>query len=339
MINFPEKMNGHDFIEEVFQFQNKWIELVDNNPEAVYSDTDSAYLRTKLPFDKFENIERTVDYTQDIAKTANGYYAFFLNNQLHERMGLDPENNLMNFKSEVVATRGFFRSKKYYALLKLWDEGNFIDGGKIKKTGGQIVKADVTKITLDLLNDVYFHLVKNYEITDEISLFKKIFFELKNEYKIKLTEAIKKLDIDYFGIPKKWGIKEFKSIPTQVKGAMFYNLLFKDILRPGESFKVIQIKIKNFKKLLDLFNKKLKNKELSKYMINNEDINKKLNVISIPTITSEKEKQEMINKLNEYNIELDFDKIMDFNIDMKLIQFEDLFSDEIKIRTGYKKIK
>jgi len=329
-----EKINNYDFHSEVFDFAPLWIETVDRAEETLYSDTDSAYLKIKLPFEKFENIEKTVDYTQDIALTSNGYYGKFLNENLQDKFNLNPKYNLMDFKSEVVAVRGFFRGKKYYSLLVLWNEGTYYDQGKIKKTGGQIVKSDVTKITFDLLNEVYFNLTKNFDITTEEELYYKIFNDLKKIYSKKLELAIKNLDIEYFGIPKKWGVKEFKSLPMPVKGAMFYNLIFKDNLRPGESFIVVQVKLNNLKKILDIYNLKNKNNELSPYMINKDEINKKLNVISIPVGLNEKDKNDLLKIFKELDIELDFDTIMNFNIDMKLDQFKDLFDEEIQIRSG-----
>jgi len=95
--------NEGNFEGKIYNFEDRWIEKADKVRYSIYSDTDSSYLLIDTPFNKFENVEKTVEYTQVIAKSINNYYSHFLNKWLHERMGLDPDFNLMNFKSEVVA--------------------------------------------------------------------------------------------------------------------------------------------------------------------------------------------------------------------------------------------
>ena len=313
-------------------FQDKWIETVGFNEEIAYGDTDSLYLKVKLPFNKFESDSKTVDYSQQIAARANENYLNVLNSLLAERAGINPEYNLMNFKSEVVAYRGFFRSKKYYALAKIWDEGNFFENPKLKKTGGQILKADSTKIMYQFLEEIYDYLVLRFDIKDELELYKIVFFELPKKYKEKIEKYIQNFDIEYIGIPSKWGLKDFKTIPKQVRGAKLYNFLFEDIIRPGDSMLTVQIKVKNLKKLLQYYEEKKKQNLLSEYQLEYFDINNKLNFISIPFgIEKNKEKLKEIKKiLIDFDIELDHDLIINYNIDMKLTQFSDLFSEEIK---------
>ena len=319
---------GH-FEGKIYHFEDRWVEKADKARYSIYSDTDSAYLLVDTPFNKFNDNEKTVEYTQVVAKSINNYYAHFLNNELHERLGLDPEYNLMNFKSEVVAYRGFFRGKKYYALAKIWDEGNFLKNPKLKKTGGQIVKSDVTELSRDLMTEIYNTLVLNFEIKDINQLYRIIFRDLYKKYYDLLKKSINNFELDKFTIPKKWGAKEYKSIPTQVKGAMLYNLIFKNNVRPGDGIRAIQIRIKNFKKIIDTYNIRKQEGSIDEFIIKPEDINKKLNIISFPydnAYTSD----EILSKLKEFDIELDFDTIIDFNIDKKIIQFQDLFSDEVK---------
>jgi DNA polymerase elongation subunit (family B) len=234
----------------------------------------------------------------------------------------------MNFKSEVVAYRGFFRGKKYYALAKIWDEGNFLDKPKLKKTGGQLVKSDVTSISKDLITEIYETLVLEFELDDINKIYRKIFKELYNKYKIILKEAINNFDIDKFTIPKKWGVGNYKQIPTHVKGAMLYNLIFKNTIRPGDGIRAVQIKINNFKKLINTYNQRKKERLIDEYTIPLEEINKKLNIISFPYDSTSKE--EILKVLEEYGIVLDYDTILDFNIDKKIVQFQDLFSEDVK---------
>jgi len=313
-------------------FDPFWIETCDRTRVNAYSDTDSSYQILELPFNKFDDVHKTVDYTQEIASAINNLYLDVLNTTLAEHANLDPDFNLMNFKSEVVAFRGFFRSKKYYALAKIWDEGNFLPHPKIKKTGGQIVKADTTQISFEFLSKIYEYFVLKFDITDKTELYKKVFIDLKNEYTEKLKNDIHEFNISSFGIPKKWGLKDFKVLPKQVLGAMLYNTIIENTLRPGDSLMTVQIKIKNFKKIINYQNELKKANELNEYQLTKELINDKLNVISLPSgIDKNKDKIKKIKEIfNKFEIELDFDTIIDFNIDMKLVQFDCLFEDSIK---------
>ena len=317
---------------KVIDFYNSWVEIVDRTRVNIYSDTDSSYMLIELPFNKFEDVHKTVEYTQEIAESINNLYLDVLNNIVKENANLDPEFNLMNFKSEVVAYRGFFKGKKHYGLAKIWDEGNFLPEAKLKKTGGQIVKADATEIGFKLLTELYNYFILDFKITDKNILYKKVFVELRTKYIQQLKNDIKTFNIKSFGIPKKWGLKEFKVIPKQVLGAMLYNTIFENTLRPGDSLMLIQIKVKNLKIIMDAFNQLKNNNNINEYQLSKDRINNKLNVISVPMdIYKNPEKIKLLLKsFKDFDIELDLDIIINFNIDMKLAQYEDLFDDEIK---------
>ena len=186
----------------MLKYELDWIENIDKNESLLYSDTDSQYVKVKLPFNKFDDVKKLVEFTQERAKNMNEIYLNELNTRLKEYAGLDPDYNPMNFKSEVVAYRGFFRSKKYYALAKIWDEGNFFAKPKLKKTGGQILKADSTKITFDMLTEIYHALVLDFNLKTDKEIAYKIFKKIKYNYVIKIKQAINKFDINEIGIPK-----------------------------------------------------------------------------------------------------------------------------------------
>jgi hypothetical protein len=232
----------------------------------------------------------------------------------------------MKFKSEVVAVRGFFNKKIYYGLTKLWDEGTFYNPLKVKKTGGQIVKADSTKIILDLLTEIYDVLLMDFSITDEVELYRKIYFEIREKYIKRVEEAVENFDVHQFGIPKKWSLKKLKKIPKQVEGAMLYNYLFRDIFRPGESILQTQVII-NPGKLLQEMDKKAPSTE---YQIPKEIISNKINALSFPTeFGNHKEDIEEARRIfQENNIQFDLRTILEFNVEKKLDQFKKLFSEE-----------
>jgi len=303
-----------------------FIEKVDGSKFTLYSDTDSSYSMVPLPFDKFEDQHKTVDYAQDIAKKLNDTYNDIFNETIVKFGNVDPKYNHMDFKSEIVAFRGFFNSKKNYGLAKIWDEGTFYNPPKVKKTGGQIVKADSTPIVLDLLTEVYKLLLLDFNVTDEVELYRKIFIELRQKYLKRVENAVETFNIHEFGIPKKWGLKTLKRIPKQVEGAMFYNYLFRDIFRPGESILQTQVII-NPSKLLQEMDKQPPSTE---YQITKDDISIKINVMSFPVDfrNNNEDIEEARRIFIENDIKFDLRKILDFNVDKKLDQFKKLFSEE-----------
>lgn len=308
------------------KLEKGFIEHVDLSEFTLYSDTDSSYAKVPLPFSKFEDAHQTVEYVQDLARTLNDEYLKVFNDTVVKYGNVDPKYNYMDFKSEVVAYRGFFNAKKYYGLAKMWDEGTYFSKPKIKKTGGQIVKADSTKIILDLLTDIYNTLLLDFSVTDEIQLYRKIFVDLKGEYIKRTEKAVADFNLSEFGIPKKWGLRTLKTIPKQVQGAMLYNYLFSDSLRPGESVLQTQI-IVNPSKLLQLMDKKSPQGD---FMIKPEMVTNKLNVISFPVDLTDDEIKTMQERLQELNIQLDLRTIIDFNVNKKLDQFQKIFSEKTR---------
>jgi len=292
---------------------------------------NSAYLIYNLPFNKFEDIHQLVDYVQKIArelgKLYNGaleYYGNFAN--------LNPTYNTMDFKSEVIAYRGFFGGKKFYSLATCWDEGTFFEEEPyLKKTGGAIVKSDTTPLSRRMLDEVYNVLVKDYSDTSLVSIYRKIFVKIKNKYKLKIKDSIKDLDFAEFSTPKKWGNTE-KTIPPFVIGAMLYNTLIGDTFRPSDSMIALKVKI-DVELLIQVFKEKYhKDIEFCLTLSQVEKLKNKINMISIPTDISDEEKKKLLKIMNDLNIQLLLDEIIMFNIDMKLDPFERLFNDDIRLR-------
>lgn len=309
-----------------------FIELTDDDNYLLYADTDSSYLLYDLPFDKFEDIHKLVDYIQRIAKELNVIYNDALNYYVGTFANMNPKYNTMDFKSEIIAYKGFFNSKKFYALAKAWDEGTFFESKpKLKTTGGQIRKSDVTVLTKALLDEVYQLLVTDVYQIDLVQMYRIIFVELKNKYKLQIRKNIEELEFKQFTIPKKWGKTE-KTIPIHVTGAKLFNTIVEDVFRPSDSFTVLKINIDSTK-LIEYI--KTLNIVDDKYYITHKTANElreKINVISLPPDLSSDQKTKLINIMKKLDIKLDVDDIMNFNIDMKLDPFEKLFDDNIRMR-------
>lgn len=323
ILNIPEE---HDL-----KLHNGFIENTDKDPYLLYSDTDSAYLLMLMPFDKTQDIHRTVKYCQELSYRMNTAYMKAMDLYFYKLGNWHPDFNTMDFKSEVIAFRGFFGAKKFYALGKIWDEGTFFNELKTKETGGQIKKADVTKVTKELLSEIYYLLTKDVTKTDEVEIYKTIFIDLKNKYKMKLRQAINDLHFEYFTIPKKWSFGEKTNIPSSITGAKLYNRIIKDTFGVGDAVMELPIKF-SLRKLQEEFSK-INNP--NENMMQNSELNAQIKKISIPPRLNETEKQFLVDKLKELDIFLNIDEIIDFNIDMKLEAFKELFPVEIARKALY----
>lgn len=323
IMNIPD---GHDL-----KLQYGFIETTDRDPYLLYSDTDSAYLLMLMPFDKTVDIYRTVKYCQELSYRMNTAYMKAMDLYFYKLGNWHPDFNTMDFKSEVIAFRGFFGAKKFYALGKIWDEGTFFNELKTKETGGQIKKADVTKVTKELLSEIYYLLTKDVTKTDEVEIYKTIFIELKNKYKMKLRQAITDLNFEYFTIPKKWSFGEKTNVPSSITGAKLYNRIIKDTFSVGDAVMELPIRF-SIRKLQEEF-QRISNP--NENMMQNSELNVSIKKISIPPRLNESGKQYLIDKLNELEIVLNIDEIIDFNIDMKLEAFKGLFTLDVARKALY----
>ena len=309
-----------------------FIEKTENDMYLLYADTDSAYLLYDLPFDKYDDIHQLVDYVQGIARELGTIYNDALEYYLGNFANLNPTFNTMDFKSEVIAYKGFFNTKKFYSLAKAWDEGTFFeDKPKLKTTGGQIKKSDVTQITKKLLTEIYSVLVTDINQKDLVEMYRIIFVQLKNKYKLQIQDDIRAMDFTSFSIPKKWGSTE-KSIPPFVTGAKLYNCIMEDTFRPSDSFIVVKVKI-DLDKLLIFYDEHDIRED--RFILQKSEVmilKDKIKVISIPPIMDEEQKQRLLARMEELNIKLDYDEIISFNIDLKIDPFEKLFDDNIRMQ-------
>lgn len=285
---------------------------------------NSAYVLIKLPFSKTKDIQNTVIYCQAIAERLNKSYQKALELYFYRASNWHPEFNAMNFKSEVIAFKGFFGAKKFYGLGIIWKEGTFYDELDLKTTGGQIKKADITRVTKEMLSEIYILLCLKLEATDQKLMYNTIFKKIKNKYTLKLREAIAKMDLSYFVIPKKWSFGEKKVVPAQIVGAKFFNRIIKDTISIGDSVSVLPIKF-NFKTVIEWLEK---NPCSNDNMMTNEEFSTKINYISLPVKISPDEFQFIQNRFKELSIIMNVDDIINFNIDMKLEPYKKLFSIE-----------
>jgi hypothetical protein len=299
--------------------------ISDRDHRLLYSDTDSAYMLTALDFNKLDDMHKTVDVVQGIAKRIGNAYSFLLND-LSKLIGFDIEYNNMNFKTEIIAQRGFFIGKKMNALAVFWDEGKFFTGDPyIKKTGGAIKKSDTTKISEAMLTKIY-DVMLDVNKTDLRELCYDIFKNIGESYKALTIQAAKQGHYHLFGIPQKWG-QSAKRETAQVQGGKLYNTVITDTFRPSDSFIVLKI-ILNKSKLL-----KFIPKNTNEFQYSVKDINRmgsKIKTISIPSDLPEADRITLSDRLLERGIELNINEIIAFNITKKTDTFLRFFDDSIK---------
>jgi len=317
--------------EHPYYIPEGFIETLEEDDHLLYADTDSAYLLYDLPFDKYEDIHKLVSYIQGIAKEMGTIYNDALNYYVGSFANMNPKYNTMDFKSEVVAYKGFFNTKKFYSLAKAWDEGTFFENKpKMKITGGQIKKSDVTKISKDLLTDVYNLLVTDLEADDLVSMYRTIFQTFKNKYTMQIKEDLEKLKFDSFSIPKKWGETK-KTVPPFVIGAKLFNSLVEDVFRPGDSFIVVKVII-DVQKLVEYFKDNPPREDDHLLQLTDVyELKEKIKNISIPPELTKGQRAKLLNILETLNIRIDQQEIIDFNINKKLEPFEKLFDHSVKM--------
>lgn len=310
-------------IPKEWNIERGFVEHITKDHRLLYADTDSAYIGIKLPFNKFDDQKRVVDYAQKMSMKMNDEYNKALEYYMGQFGGLIKEYNTMDFKSEIIAYRGFFNTKKFYALSKMWDEGTFYPEPELKFTGGQYKKADITKVTKEMIGEIYNVSVMDINETNIRKVAKIIFLEIKTKYTEKLKEHINTLDIDYFSIPKKWGFSKKRNTKWQ-EGAKLYNTIVEDLFRPGDSVRHIQMRINHNKLESYLREKGFINTSNEFTSIHDEGFSK-LDSISVPPNLNEEQKQKLFKVFNEFDMRPDFDEIINFNINKKIEVFVKLF--------------
>ena len=254
------------------------VEIPGALKRVLYSDTDSIYITIPTK-------ESILDLSQDqkwqivleTAKRINDAIIKYLKEYYLPKANINPEHNMTDFKSEILANSMFFTGvKKSYALEVECKEGVFLDPPKVKYTGIQIVKSDASKYTQEMLKDMIAGVMLNIKIKDK----EKALIQVVNEYEKKFRIDCQNFDFQDLGLPGKWGKKDL-----HINGMKLYNFLFnEEIFNMGSSGKFIYCKFKNkhkFKDKLDI---------------------EKTNGINVPY---EYDKEKLKEYMSRYSIEVD----------------------------------
>ena len=167
---------------------------------VVYGDTDSMYIN--IPELKPENAETAVNHANVIIKEINDIITHYLNSYLLPKMGVDPVNNMTEFKTEFVCDALLLlEQKKSYAYHVLAREGKIIK--PIVKYAQIGLKSSNSKWTKDFLHTmieeyVLNPIIKPQELKDQIN-------KLASTMYARIVEVFKNFDFYYIGLHKKRG--------------------------------------------------------------------------------------------------------------------------------------
>lgn len=137
--------------------------------EVIYGDTDSTY------------VQFPTDWSQEKTLETVNYHCKTLNNDVYpefcSRFNIPAEDNRWNIEPEMRAERFFMSgSKKHYAYLKMWDEGDDFDekindgDGKFSVTGYQCVKSNTALLTKQLQENVLERVVRGADKAEVANL-------------------------------------------------------------------------------------------------------------------------------------------------------------------------
>ena len=122
------------------EYINKLTKI--NEDVVLASDTDSIYIHMTSFVDKFAKDKTKIQKVEFLEKAAIEKIVPYLNNKFNDIV--DPLNwnrDLLVFKLEVVADRGFWSAKKKYALNVYSSEGVRYEKPKLKIKGLQIIQS------------------------------------------------------------------------------------------------------------------------------------------------------------------------------------------------------
>ena len=209
---------------------------------VIYGDTDSLYINVPNLVPK--SVEEAMGIANDLAKKINDTIMHVVETQILPAMGIDPQYNYTEFKTELVADAIMFLSaKKSYAFRILAREGAIIDPPEVRYTGIS-VKSDISKWSREFIRGIVENIALNPNVNPDDG------YNLMNQYAIemkgKLDQSIANMDFDYVGVPKKWGSGYKGDEPWPVISMRLFNTITNSkVLTPMAGAYTIPIQLIN----------------------------------------------------------------------------------------------
>ena len=191
-----------------------------------------------------DNIKNTINKADEISDEINNAIIHYLDTTLLPKMGIDPQYNRTDFKTELVCDGLLLVDvKKNYAYHLLVKEGKILDPPSVKYTNLTVVKSDTSAFTKEFLKRMVEDIILNPSTRGHNLL--SLVNELAKEMKDKIDICINNWEFHYIGVPKKWGTG-YKKEPWQVIAMkMFNTILDQPILTPMSGALVLPITLIN----------------------------------------------------------------------------------------------
>lgn len=259
--------------------------------------TDSLYINVPSVIVDRNNVPEAVAKADEISEEINAALAHYLNSYLLPKMGINPEYNKTDFKTELVCDGLLLLNvKKNYAFSLLAKEGKLLEPPKVKYTNLTVVKSDTAQFTKDFLTRMVEDIILNPEMRDR-NLLTEV-NELAKEMKGRIDKCIENWDFTYIGSPKKWGTG-YKNDPWQVTAFKLANTIVDHpILTPMSAGIIVPVTILNpieFERKIST----VRNKH--KLYIGNTPISK-LTKIGLPYNYN---KEQLMKAFDYYNLRID----------------------------------
>ena len=290
-----------------FLADNFFVHNTDSLFIQVFDKNEFKKLGYELKADKEVIDEIEKKFVKPISEKINTELTNYWNNNLLNKLNIDPEWNTIDFKTEIVMDKILLLGvKKRYVCRIYKEDKTYYIPPKLKFTGIEIKRSDSSRLTKYALQKIIDIIFTFEDKKERIQKTKELVLDIKKKF----DDAKKNYDLELIGIPSSWGIKEYESIPTYVYGAMLYNTLIQDICRPGVKGYRIHIKL-NLPKIKKII-QELKNKSKYQFDIKTfEKVSNKLDVIFIPPeFNREKIKQLEKDKIIQIDWDTQYNKII-----------------------------
>ena len=245
--------------------KSKLSDFYKNFKYILYGDTDSNYCHIKNNLTSDIELDKVILYK--FSKIVNVSICNYLTDHIFPILGTPNKKIQTEFKTELISDGMLMLDqKKYYAYRELLNKhGNLItridENGKkiigvIKYKGIPVQKSDYSEYTKHYIKKfIDIALDKSIDFNNTKLVANKmadIGLEMNN-IRLSLSETYK---FEFLGTPAKWNMRDYKRDTAQITGFKLFNTLTNtETFTPGSDGKVINVKVKNIKKIESLLNK------------------------------------------------------------------------------------
>jgi len=223
-----EKITSLDFNYIIKKFRSEFYLDDITTKDVIYTDTDSIFIEMDALLKK----NKSKDYVKDILE----YWVPYISNVVNEIFikdnyigfhKLDKNNCFLDVKQEWIARRMYMVVKKRYAYWMINNEG--VEADKIKITGLDNKRSDVSQFTRDKLSTLFEMILKSEEKVDISQL-----LDFMHIAESEMMSLIKNRNI-CIGRPVNFNkeLSEYKNMPQHIKGMLTWNEIMNEDFAAG----------------------------------------------------------------------------------------------------------